>query len=242
MLWTVAAASLVAGLMIGLTGIGGVLVVPALTEFAGVPVDRAIAASMFGFLFAGLPAAFVHLRRERLAAQPLLVLCIASVAGALIGAATLDWLAASAVRLFVALLALASGLHTLASKPSPGEKIPTGGVLCVLGLAVGYGSAISGTGGPVMLIPLLLALRTPVSQAIALGLAAQMPITLSATLVNAAAGRIDWILGATLGVLLIAGTFTGAWLSGRLSRRTLTVAVALSLIGVGLWYGYATLA
>lgn len=228
--------------MIGVTGIGGVLVVPALTEFAGVPLDRAIAASMFGFLFAGLPAAFVHLRRARLPAQPVLALGIASMAGAVLGAVTLDWLAARAVRLFVALLALASGVHALSSKHPPGNDMPSRGVLVLLGLAVGYGSAISGTGGPVMLIPLLLALRTPVSQAIALGLAAQMPITLSATVVNAAAGRIDVPLGATLGVLLIAGTFSGAWLSGRLSRRALTVAVALGLIGVGLWYGYATLA
>lgn len=82
MLWTVAAASLIAGLMIGLTGIGGVLVVPALTEFAGVPVDRAIAASMFGVLFAGVPAAFVHLRRAQLPARPLAALCIASALGA----------------------------------------------------------------------------------------------------------------------------------------------------------------
>jgi uncharacterized membrane protein YfcA len=112
----------------------------------------------------------------------------------------------------------------------------------MLGGLVGYASAISGTGGPVTLIPLLLALRTPAAAAVALGLAAQLPIALSATVVYALEGRIDLRLGATLGALLVAGTYAGAKLSGRLSGRGLTAAVALTLVGVGLWYGYATLA
>jgi len=45
-----------------------------------------------------------------------------------------------------------------------------------------------------------------------------------------------------LGVLLVAGTYVGAKLSGRLSGRGLTMAVALTLVAVGLWYGYATVA
>ncbi len=241
MLWTVAAASLIAGLLIGLTGIGGVLLVPVLTQIARVPLDRAIAASLLGLLFAGIYAAFVHLRRARLECRPVAVLCLAATTGALVGAVTLDRLPATAVRLFVALLALGSGLHALASKHPPGGNIPSSSKLGMLGLAAGYGSAISGTGGPVILIPLLLALRTPVAPAIALGLAAQLPIALTATVVYAIEGRIDLPLGATLGALLIAGTFAGALLSRRLSGRGLTVAVALTLIAVGLWYGYATL-
>jgi uncharacterized membrane protein YfcA len=109
--------------------------------------------------------------------------------------------------------------------------------LGVLGALVGYASAISGTGGPVTLIPLLLALGTPAGAAVALGLAAQLPIALSATAVYAVQGRIDLRLGAMLGVLLVAGTYAGARLSSRLSGRGLTVAVALTLIGVGLWFG-----
>lgn len=241
MLWSVAAASLAAGLLIGLTGVGGVLLVPALTEFAALPVERAIAASMFGFLFAGVLAAFVHLRRTRLAPRGVVMLCASAAAGALLGAATLDWLPVRAVRSFIALLALASGLHALLVRNASGSRhgVPPTGVLGVLGLVVGYGSAISGTGGPVMLIPLLLALQTPVAAAVALGIAAQLPIVLTATIVNALAARIDFALGGMLGALLVAGTLAGTWLAPRVSGRGLTVAVALTLVGVGLWYGYA---
>lgn len=214
---------------------------PVLTQLAGVPLDRAIAACMLGFLAAGLYAAFVHLRRTRLAWRPVAVLCVAAGAGSTAGAATLELLPGTAVRLFVAALALASGLHALASRGAPRTAVPSARLLGALGAIVGYGSAISGTGGPVMLIPLLLALGTPVAAAIALGVAAQFPITLGASVVYARAGLIDLPLAVTLGLFLVAGTYAGAHLAARLSGRALTSAVAWTLIGVGLWYGYASL-
>lgn len=241
MTWIVGTTALAAGLLIGLTGIGGVLLVPVLTGAAGVPLQRAVAACMLGFLFSGLYAAFIHLRRARLPLRPVAAMCLAAAAGAALGAATLDRLPGTGVRLFVAALALASGLHALASRHAPGESIPGSALLAFLGLVVGYGSAISGTGGPVMMIPILLALRTPVAAAIALGVAAGLPITIAATAVYAAAGRIDAPLALTLAMLLVAGTWAGARLSARLSGRALTVAVAWTLVGVGLWYGQATL-
>jgi hypothetical protein len=219
-----------------------VLLVPVLTQAAGVPLDRAVAASLLGFLVAGIYAAFVHLRRARLEARPVVVLCVTAATGAAFGAATLDWLPASAVRLFIALLCLGSGVNALLKKHAAIKRVPSVSILVTLGVIVGYASAISGTGGPVTLIPLLLALRTPAAAAVALGLAAQLPIALSATVVYALEGRIDLRLGATLGALLVAGTYVGARLSGRLSGRGLTVAVALTLVAVGLWYGYATVA
>ncbi|HET9734498.1 MAG TPA: sulfite exporter TauE/SafE family protein [Burkholderiales bacterium] len=241
MIWVVGATALAAGLLVGLTGIGGVLLVPVLTGVAGVPLEHAIAACMPALLLAGLYAAFVHLRRVRLPARPLSALCLAAAAGAALGAATLDRLPDTGVRLFVAALALASGAHALLAPPVAGGRVPGAAPLAFLGLAVGYGSAISGTGGPVMLIPILLALRTPVREAIALGVAAGLPITVAASTVYGAAGRIDIHLALTLAALLIAGTWAGARLSARFSGRALTAAVAWTLVGVGAWFAYASL-
>jgi uncharacterized membrane protein YfcA len=239
---TVAAAAAVAGALIGLTGIGGVLLVPALTELATVPLERAIAASMMAFLVGGVVAASAHLQHKFLKRGLLVALCAAASVGALAGAASLEFLAAGAVRIFISLLALASGVHALAApRAASGERIPSSATLGALGLAVGYGSAISGTGGPVILIPILLALGTPARVAIALGLAAQVPIALTATVVNAFAARIDFGLAGMLSALVLAGAVSGSALSRRLSRRRITVAVAITLIGVGLWYGLATL-
>jgi uncharacterized protein len=241
LIWIVGATALAAGLLVGLTGIGGVLLVPVLTGVAGLSLERAVAACMPALLAAGAYAAFVHLRSARLPLQPVIALCLAAAAGSALGAATLDWLPGTGVRLFVATLALASGLHALASRHAAGGRIPGTALLAFLGFVVGYGSAISGTGGPVMLIPILLVLRTPVAAAVALGVAAGLPITAAATAVYAAEGRIDLPLALTLAALLIAGTWAGARLSTRLSGRALTVAVAWTLVGVGVWFAYASL-
>jgi len=240
MLWIVAVAALVAGLLIGLTGIGGVLVVPALTDAGGVPLERAVAASMFGFLATGLVGGLVHLRRTPLRSRELLSLCLPAALGALAGAAMLDILPAFAIRLFIAALALVSGVQALATVHARGTAPRSAAVLASVGFAVGWGSAVSGTGGPVMLIPLLLVLRTPIVPTIAFAQAIQIPIAVAATIVNAAAGRLDWRLGLAVGTLLVCGTITGAWLAGRLAARPLTLSVALALIAFGLWYGYAT--
>ncbi|HEX9182494.1 MAG TPA: sulfite exporter TauE/SafE family protein [Burkholderiales bacterium] len=241
MIWVVGVTALAAGLLVGLTGIGGVLLVPVLTGAAGLPLERAVAACMLGFLFSGLYSAFIHLRRAQLPARPVAALCVAAACGAALGAATLDRLPDTGVRLFVAALAFGSGAHALLSRQVAAGRIPGATLLAFLGLFVGYGSAISGTGGPVMLIPILLALRTPVTAAIALGVTAGMPITAAATAVYAAEGQVDLPLALTLAALLIAGTWAGARLSARLSGRALTAAVAWTLVGVGVWFAYASL-
>lgn len=240
----VAATALLAGLLGGLTGIGGVIVVPALTEFGHVPVGSAIATTMFAFNFSGPLAAWVTLRRVRLGFAPALTVCVAAGLGSLLGTLTLEWLPSTFVRLFVAAAAAASGWHALANpdRSSGSARLPSRTLLAVLGLVVGWGSAVSGTGGPVMLIPILLALRVPTATSVGLGLAAHLPIVAMASVMNVWAGRIDYALGVMLGALLVIGTLAGTWLSGRLSGRQLTLSVAVALIGVGAWYAYTTLA
>lgn len=239
MIFAVGLAVLVAGAMIGLTGIGGVLVVPALTALGNVALERAVAASLLGFLVAGVPAAVVHLRRTRVPARQALVLGLLAGTGALAGASTLDRLPESAVRAFIALLAISSGLYALwrSRTPASGANEVRIAVVAPLALVVGYASAISGTGGPVLLVPILLLLGVMANTAIALGLAIQIPVTALATAVNLAKGRVDLALATPLAALLLLGMAGGTWASARLSPRATLRCVAITLIGVGVAYG-----
>jgi uncharacterized membrane protein YfcA len=54
-------------------------------------------------------------------------------------------------------------------------------VLAAIGAGVGYVSALTGTGGPVSLMPVLLALKVDVLSAVGLGQAIQVPIGALAT-------------------------------------------------------------
>lgn len=234
----VAATGAIAGVLIGLTGIGGVLVVPALTEFGDEPVERAIAASMAAFLVAGTAAAVAHRRRAGVEWRHALPLCVAAAAGAVAGASSLQLLTAETLRAVIAVLALVSGGQALLAPRAHAQgRVPGSIALAAIGAAVGYGSAISGTGGPVLLIPVLLFAGASAHVSVALAFFVQVPITLSATIVNAMAGRIDPGLAAPLAALVLAGTLAGSRASARLSRRALSIGVAVTLIGVGVWYG-----
>lgn len=245
----VAAALLVllAGMAVGATSIGGILVVPALSALTEVPLREAIAASNFSFAFSGLTA-FLVLRVANTGAAaanlrpPPARLFWAALAGAALGAFTLQWLPPVVARLMVAALALLSGTLTLrgavrGTVQSIGH-IPTP---LVIGFAVGCGSAWSGTGGPALLLPLLLLARVTPPLVVAAGQGMQLPIAGATTLVNLASGQLNLALGAGLGVLMAAGWLAGWRLARNISVGMLRRVLAWGLILVGLWYGWQTL-
>ncbi|MEN9631446.1 MAG: hypothetical protein RJA10_4674, partial [Pseudomonadota bacterium] len=232
---------LLGGVAMGATSIGGVVVVPALSGLGGVATERAVAAASFGFGFAGV-AAYLTRRAAPASAAAALPGAMAPAAaasfgwaaalgagvGAGLGAATLAWLPAHVVALGVALIAIGSGLHALAG--AGGASVmrrpgPTG--LALLGLGVGALSAWSGTGGPVVLLPLLALLGWPTQQAVEAAQRVQLPVAVAATVVNLAAGRLDAWLGAAIGALVLAGWACGRQLARRMSVLRLRRAVAL---------------
>jgi len=66
-------------------------------------------------------------------------------------------------------------------------------------------------------------------------------VSLSATVIHAAAGRIDYGLAALLSALLLAGILGGTAASRRLSGAGLKRVVAVMLVLVGAWYGVVSL-
>jgi uncharacterized protein len=208
---------LLAGLAIGATSIGGVLVVPVLGTLAQVDPGRAVAAASLGFAFTGAAAWWLGPRDASGSSRLALDGC--ALAGAALGALTLAWLPAGGVRLTVGLIALGSGLYALFGRARQRDTPLPAVALALLGLVVGCLSAWSGTGGPVVLLPLLALLGA-----------------LAATAVNFAAGRLDIVLGLGIGVLVLAGWAGGRWLTRRLPVPKLRQAVALALIATGLAY------
>jgi uncharacterized membrane protein YfcA len=248
----VIALTLFAGLCVGLTGIGGVLVVPGLSALEGMPLTRAVPASTLAFLFTGLVATWKLQARRRAAPTPgtaaqdrhtLLILQIAALLGAALGALSLRWVSGTGMHLALAVLALGSGLQSLLGRVVPDTATPriTPSALAGIGLAVGLGSAWSGTGGPILLLPVLMVLAMPTRAAIGMAQAVQLPIALAATAVNWWAGQLDWALGAMLGAVLVIGWLAGDWLAARMPIAQLRRLLGWLLVALGLWYGFHTL-
>jgi uncharacterized membrane protein YfcA len=232
-----------AGLSMGATSLGGVLVAPALHALRGEPLAAAVAASSFAFLLTGLLALAQSGESvlERMKADA--PLHVSALLGAGAGAALTAWTPESWIRLWIGAIALASGFHTLWTlqrghhnpDPSAPDRWPEAGELAWIGLTVGVGSALSGTGGPMLLLPWLMARSCPINRLIACALAIQVPIAISATASHLVAGRLDLGLGLGVAAVLVPCAWLGRKAARRAPSRLLRQSAATLLVLAGLW-------
>ena len=103
----------------------------------------------------------------------------------------------------------------------------------VIGIATGFASSITGTGGPLVLVPILIWLKVPALTAVGLSQVIQIPIALLATGGNQAFGHIEFEVGFGIAVILAIGVFIGARVAHRVSRETLRRLIAFALLLVG---------
>lgn len=236
---TIGGFSFAVGLLIGGVGVGGVLLVPALVYLGGVDIHVAIAAAMFGYLFTGVVGAAVYARRGSIRWPVAGWLCIGAAPAAFIGAWATNTIPKSALELVIAGFALFAGVNALRTPRTQGrpDSAPGRAGLTLIGSVTGFASAMTGTGGPLVLVPALLWLRFPVLTAVGLGQAVQLPIATLATAGNIAYGRLDLVLGGAIAIGLAAGAAVGALAAHRAPRAVLRRIVAFVLIAAGLYIG-----
>lgn len=238
MLLATAATTLVAGALIGATGIGGVLLVPALTQIEGLPVRAAVTTSSFAFAFPGITALWWLRQSPSTDRSGLLPLAAGALPGAWLGGQGVHALEVAWLLSGIAALALFSGLRSLrpAATIAPGTAFEFGPVsMAALGLAVGTLSALTGTGGPVILIPLLMLLKFQLPRTVAAAQVIQLPVALSASAAHWTSGALDWTIALGAGALLMAGSLIGQRVARRVDVGVLQHVVALLLVATGLW-------
>ncbi len=230
-----AGAVLFVGVLIGATGIGGVLLVPTLTYLGDVPVHLAIASCNFSYLFTGLVGTALYARKGSISWGMGLWLAAGAMPGAYLGAYTLPHLSGGALLALIGLLIVSSGINAVVriEGRAPARESLDARALIAIGVVVGVGSALSGTGGPLVLVPILLWLEMPALVAIGLSQTVMVPIALFSTAGNLIHGRVDFVLGGALAAIMMIGAFAGADISHRLPAVLLRRVVAVLLIGVG---------
>ncbi len=245
MLSTLCGFALLAGLMIGCIGVGGVILVPALYYVEGIAIHTSIAAAMLAYVVSGAIGTFVFWRKQSIQWDMAAPLWLGAMPAALAGALIGERAPGHVLEFMIAILTAGSGLQSLLTN-SAGIEVQ-GRQLAPLHLAgigafTGFVSALTGSGGPLVLVPTLLWLKIPVLTAIGLGQAIQLPIAAMATAGNSLLGTIDWRLGAILAVGLALGTWTGARLAHVVPRTQLKRLVSYVLVVVGAVILYKVLA
>ncbi len=226
----------ITGLLIGMVGIGGILLAPMLVYGAGMDLHLAMATSSWSFLFAGIAGTIAYARRGTISWKMVGWLSVGVLPGAILGTRVNVSLPTGVLTIILAALIVLSGIFALIKKPATTQdksrvkRI----VLVLIGFAVGFGSALTGTGGPVLLLPILLLISIPALAGIGVSQAIQLPIAVFSTLGFTLYGEIDFKLGALLGVILAVGVVVGAEIAHRVSAEHLRQIVAIALIAAGL--------
>jgi uncharacterized membrane protein YfcA len=225
-----------AGLLIGCVGIGGVILVPVLVYVAAVPLPTAIAAAMFAFLVSGIVGLYVFAKAGTVDWRTTAWLCLGAAPAAFAAARLVSVVPESVIELAIGILTATAGIHALARHGSIARDRATAlsaPTLAATGAATGFASALTGTGGPLVLVPMLMWLEVPVFSAISSAQAIQLPIAAAATGSNILGGALDVMLGLTLGCGIALGTAAGAKAAHVLPTARLRKIVAALLVVVG---------
>jgi uncharacterized membrane protein YfcA len=231
-----AALGLVSGTSIGCIGIGGVILVPIMVQF-GIPIHTAIASAMAGYILTGLVGTGVFIKKGTLDWRSARWLLAGAMPAAILGSIAAKAAPSFLLELFVALLTGFTGFQSLV-RASPkidtrqSKFILSNATRGWLGAFTGFLSALTGTGGPVVLVPILLWLEVPVLAAIGLAQAIQLPIAVLATVSNTVNGTLDALLALELGIGLTVGAWIGARLAHSLNQQVLRRIVATVLIAI----------
>jgi uncharacterized protein len=232
-------AGLVLGVAIGCTGVGGVLLVPVLLYGLHLPVQKAIALALFGYLLSGLLAVLLYARRGSIRWRPAAWLSLGALPGAYLGARAVPSTPPRLLQALIALALVGAGLHAALGRERPDARGDAlgGALLFFLGAFTGFLSALLGGGGAFILVPLLLALQQPLLLSVGLGQAIQLPISAVASYANVRDGLVDVPEGTVLAVGLALGIAFGTPLAHALPQKSLRRLLALTLVLAGLAMG-----
>lgn len=228
--------ALVVGVLIGMVGVGGVLLPPGLVAFGGLTANEATATSTWAFVFTGVVGTIAYAWRGVVPWGMLLLLSIGVVPAAFVGALVNATLPASVVLLGLAALTIFVGVHQL--RPGSARAVaaePGAAALVAIGVFVGFGSALTGTGGPVLLVPILLTIGVAPLRAVAVSQAVQLPVVVSGSIGYFQTGLVDVRLGTLLGILAALGTLVGAVVATRIHAEGLRKIVAVACIAAGVF-------
>lgn len=226
------------GFLVGVTGVGGILIPPALILLSGLDAHTAMGTALASFLPLGLAGAWLHHRLGHLDAGKAVPYVLGGLATAGPGALLNAHVPGGPLILLLALLVMFAGL--CAFRPpragAGGSRFwQSGGGVFLTGAVTGLLAGLTGAGGPVLSIPWMVAAGfTPLS-AVALSMPYQAATALSGTVGNWSGGHVDFGLLPMLCLMEVAGFFGGLAVARRIPARLLRRIIGAVCCGLGVF-------
>ena len=215
MLTGLALISIAIGVLVGAAGVGGFFMPPALMLLTAMDIHRSMALSLFTFIFTGAAGALVFHRKGSLDWTLVRPVCFGAAATGYAGAWIGHRLDTASLSTVLAAAILVAGIHTSAAGGRAVLAMPDDArrrrlILAAIGAVTGFFSGLTGIGGPVLSVPLMVACGYSVLTAVGVGQVLQAVGALSGSLANLHYASIDYGLAAFIDVFEIAGVLVGA--------------------------------
>lgn len=210
---SLALTSIAIGMLVGAAGIGGFFMPPALTLLMALDLHQAMALSLLTFVFTGIAGALYFHRKGSLDWALARPVCIGAAPAGYAGAWLGHGLDTGMLSALLAALILAVGIQTLAGRSAGAPSRDARGrraILVGIGVVTGFLSGLTGVGGPVLSVPLMVMSGYPVLTAIGVGQVLQTVGALSGSLANLHYADIDYGLAAFIGAFETVGVLGGA--------------------------------
>lgn len=240
-------ANLAVGVCVGMTGVAGFLLPIVYTGPLLMGTTEALALSFGAFISAGVLAALNYGRQGNLDLPFGVKLSIGSLAGAVLGVRLNMVIPEEQVKMILYLVVLVSGISILLRREGNSRKTEETkkeyqirehlGATLLLGFVTGALCAMSGAGGPVLVMPLLVVLGIPVRAAVGVSLFNMIFISIPAFL-----GYLFQCFTGSLVPMLAAALFfhgLGVWAGSRWASRINQVllkrGIAVFSVVIALW-------
>ncbi len=231
---------LVVGFLCGGTGVGGIMLIPALTLLTDLDTHTAMATALASFFFTATQIGVMYARRGMVNTSLLLPMVCGGLVFAYVGALFKSMVSAPLLNTMLALLILLSAVSILrparqgAYSFAEAPRRIRNAFLFAMGALAGLAAGLTGVGGPIVSTPLMIYFGFSPLCCVAVGQAYIVAAALSGTVGNLLYGRLDYgiLLGIT--VMQMIGTVLGVRMACKISLPLLRRIVAWVCIAMGL--------
>jgi len=230
--------SIVAGTLIGTIGIGGILLIPALAFFAQFTTRVAMATALFSFIFTGVIGTYLYQSRGSIDWRITVPVCSGAFCFSYFGALVNSMVNTTALNLILAAIIVFAGAFTL--RPFRGREFVFQHknplhllMLLLIGATVGFMSGLTGTGGPVLSVPIMVIIGFSPLTSIATSQGIQIAAAVSGTIGNVANGAIDFEAAAWVTVMELLGVVVGVRIAHAAASHQLRRLVGIMCLVVG---------
>lgn len=227
---------LLVGFLCGATSVGGVLLIPTIQYCLDMDIHLAAGTALCSFFFTAIFGTYLHWKSGNIHRELVVPMTLGGLFFGCVGALANTMIGSEALTAILAWIIIFAGIAALRPMPAMintdshvGRKF----LLLFIGAFVGFMAGFTGVGGPVLSVPIMIALVFDPRISVAAALPLQLAGCFSGSLGNAFLGQIDWSLTMLMVLIQIVGFWIGKRTALKMNTFLLKKCVALICIGTG---------